>query len=283
MSDQALIEEAVQFGEGGRLCGILTLPASPSTDPRERPVFVFLNSGFLHRVGPHRLYVRLARELSRLGFHSLRVDLSGKGDSPQRAGLANRQTEAADHKDIVQGLESRLGRRVTLVLAGLCSGADDAIRLTSNDDRVVGLFLLDPICFPDEGFETRAFVMKYAHPARYFAWMKGRLERLLSRRETGRIEIDPQAIRDAPTVEELRSAFNSIRERDGRVLAVFTRWATQYYNQAGQLDRVLGMEGYRGFCTELFWRDVEHTYTLDVHRRRLMDVVKTWANARVLP
>jgi hypothetical protein len=280
MSDPALIEETAQFGEGGRLSGILTLPIQPAPDQGKLPVFVFLNSGFLHRVGPHRLYVRLARELSRSGFHSLRIDLSGKGDSPPRPGLNVRQTEAADYGDIVSGLESRLGR-VNIVLAGLCSGADDAIRLTPTDSRIVGLLLLDPICFPDRGYKTRAFVAEYMQPARYIAWLRNWLESPQSRRPKAKVEVDQLAIRDAPTLEELRLAFDSIRERNGRVLSVFTRWATRYYNQAGQLERVLDLRDYQRHCTELFWRDVEHTYTLDVQRRRLMEVARNWATGYV--
>jgi len=61
------------------------------------------------------------------------------------------------------------------------------------------------------------------------------------------------------------------------VLSVFTQYALGYYNQAGQLGRVLGVDGYQQFCTELFWPHAEHTYTLDLHRRRLMEVIKTWA------
>jgi hypothetical protein len=89
--------------------------------------------------------------------------------------------------------------------------------------------------------------------------------------------VDLLARRDVPTPEQLRSAFESIRERDGRVLSVFTQYALQYYNQAGQLGRVLGVHGYQQFCTELFWPHAEHTYTLDLHRRRLIEVIKTWA------
>ena len=60
MSDPVLTEEPLQFGEGGRLFGILTLPGMPPRRAQELPVFVFLNAGLLHRVGPHRLHVRLA-------------------------------------------------------------------------------------------------------------------------------------------------------------------------------------------------------------------------------
>ena len=50
-------------------------------------MFVFLSAGLLHRVGPHGLHVRLARELAQMGFSSLRVDLAGTGDSPPQPRL----------------------------------------------------------------------------------------------------------------------------------------------------------------------------------------------------
>jgi hypothetical protein len=37
------------------------------------------------------------------------------------------------------------------------------------------------------------------------------------------------------------------------------------------------MERYHEFCTELFWPEVDHTYTLELHRRHLMTEIKTWA------
>ena len=276
MSDPVLTEETLQFGEGGRLSGILTRPGVPVRDPPELPVFVFFNAGLLHRVGPHRLYVHLARDLSRMGFSSLRVDLAGKGDSPPRPGLTNQQSAAADYDEILRVLESRLAPG-PLVLAGLCSGADNAIRLAPKDSRVVGLVLLDPVCSPDDGFSARAFVSKYTNTARYVAWLKRRFEAPTTQPARNEGEIDPLTLRDAPTLEQLRSAFECIRERDGRVLSVFTLYALQYYNQAGQLGRVLGVDGYQQFCTELFWPQAEHTYTLDLHRRRLVEVIRTWA------
>jgi hypothetical protein len=273
MSDPVLIEEPLQFGEGGRLFGILTLPSVPFQNPQELPVFVFFNAGLLHRVGPHRLYVHLARDLSRMGFSSLRVDLAGKGDSPSRPGLMNhQQSAAADYEEIQRVLEARVAPG-PLVLAGLCSGADDAIRLSPKDSRVVGLLLLDPVCSPDDGFRRRALVMRYTNTARYIAWWKRRFTRSPKSQE----QLDPLAFRDVPTPEELRSAFESMRGRGGRVLSVFTQYALQFYNQAGQLGRVLGVEGYEQFGTELFWPQAEHTYTLDLHRRLLMEAVKTWA------
>jgi pimeloyl-ACP methyl ester carboxylesterase len=288
MSDQVLTEEPLQFGEGGRLFGILTLPSKPPPNAHELPVFVFLSAGLLHRVGPYNLHVRLGRELAQMGFSSLRVDLAGMGDSPPRPGLSNQQSIAADFAEILGILESRLGR-LPLVLAGLCTGADNAMSLTLQEPRVVGMILLDPMCFPDpglRGFRTRLVFAKYTDPLRYIAWLKRRFRawtRPRGERQEDAKSVDPLALRDLPTRDQLRATFDSIRERDGRVLSVFTHYALGYYNQRGQLGRVLGVNGYQQFCTELFWPNVHHTYPLEVHRRRLMDEIKTWAGNYIRP
>jgi len=285
MPDPTLTEEPLQFGEGGRLFGILTLPSASPGTARELPVFVFLSAGALHRVGPARLHVRLARELARMGFSSLRVDLAGTGDSPPRPGLTNQESVAADGKEIVGVLDSRLGE-LPLVLAGLCSGADNAIRLTPGQPRVIGMVLLDPICFPDDGFEARAAVQKYMNPVRYIAWLQRRFkasEMPREEKEGNDDSADYLAIRDLPTREQLRAAFVSLRQRGGRALSVFTQYALPYYNQSGQLDRILGVDGYRQSCTELFWPRAEHTYPLELHRLRLIEEITTWARGYIGP
>ncbi len=282
MPDAVLREEPLQFGEGGRLFGVLTLPSIPAPNPQALPAFVFLSAGLLHRVGPYRLHVHLGRELAQMGFSSLRVDLAGVGDSPPRPGLTNQQSVAADFAEILGVLDSRLGR-LPLVLAGLCSGADNAPRLALNEPRVIGMVLLDPICFPDHGlrgFRARQRAAKYMNPARYVAWLTRRLKRLTrpsGKKQENAEAVDPLALRDLPTREQMRAAFESVREREGRVLSIFTSYARGYYNHAGQLDRALGVKDYQRFCSEVFWPQVDHTYRLELHRRRLIESIKTWA------
>ena len=297
MSDPALTEEPLQFGEGGRLFGILTSPNVPPYNAQELPVFVFLNAGLLHRVGPRGLHVRLSRELAQLGFSSLRVDLAGTGDSPGRPGLTYPQSVAVDFGEISGVLESRLGR-LPLVLAGLCSGAHNAVRLTPEEPRVIGMVLLDPVCFLDRGFRLRVAVARYTNPVRHFAWLKRRFKALTlprGKKQENDESADPLTLGNSPTREQLqaawgvpnreqlRAAFQSIREREGRVMSVFTQSALEYYNQAGQLGRVLGVEGYQQFCTELFWPQTEHTFPIDLHRRRLIEEIKTWAAGYIRP
>src|ERR1044071_3454942 len=282
MPEHFFREEPLQFGEGGRLFGILTVPSMPPRNAQELPIFVFLSAGLLHRVGPYRLHVRLARELAQMGFSSLRVDLAGTGDSPPRVQLTNQQSVAADFQDIISVLDSRLGC-LSVVLAGLCSGADNAVRLTLVEPRVVGLVLLDPFCIPDSGFRRREFLAKYSNPVRCITWLNRRLKALVTAHAKTQHEdssVDPLRLRDLPTPEQLRQAFETMREREGRVLSIFTRYARRYYNQRGQLRRALGIKRFDRFCTELFWQ-VEHTYTLELHRRRLIDKIKTWAGGYI--
>lgn len=277
MFDHALTEEPIHFGEGGRLFGILTRPSGLPSTARELPVFVFLSAGLLHRVGPVRLHVRLARELARMGFCSFRVDLAGIGDSPQRRGLTNQESVAADYDEIVRALELRVDG-LSIVLGGLCAGADNAIRLTAVDKRVIGMLLLDPVCFADDSFEASAVIARYLTPGRYIAWVKRRLKAVSIPFWQRWKRIDGLALRDIPNRQQLRAAFEAIRERDGRVLSVFTQYALhKYYSQRGQLESVVGVDGYQEFCTELFWPHAEHTYMLELHRRQLIEQVKNWA------
>ena len=292
MSDHALTEEPLHFGEGGRLLGILTRPAASPGNARKLPVFVLLSSGLLHRVGPPRLHVQLARKRARMGFSTLRVDLAGVGDSPPRPGLTNNQSVAADYGEIVSVLESRLGR-LSLVVGGLCSAADNAIKLAPADQRVIGMFLLDMVCYSDDRFSARAFIARhlsscaaarafiagYLNPARYIRALMRRIRAVSVPLRDWFKRVDQSPLRpDIPSREQIRAAFEAIRERDGRVLSVFTQHALHdYYNRRGQLARVAGVDGYWRFCTELFWPEAWHTFDLDAHRRRLIEEVKTWA------
>src|SRR5690606_21333633 len=155
--------------------GILTLPDGAQQHDKKLPVFVLLSSGFMHRVGPRRLYVRLGRMLAQSGFCTFRVDLAGRGESPGRSELRNEQSLQADYREIVSVLEARLGPS-QFVLGGVCSGADNAVTLAQVDQRVVGLLLMDPTCYPDEGFKARQFFRKFANVARYVEWLARKFE-----------------------------------------------------------------------------------------------------------
>ena len=277
-------EIPLQFGDAGRLFGILTLPDKQDGGQLESRVFVFLSAGLMHRIGPHRLHVRLARELAQSGFSSLRVDLAGIGDSPARTGLTYQQSVAQDFEEILSILKSQWGD-VKIILAGLCSAADNAIRLAIDNPQVVGMVLLDPVCEKDKGFRIRArgfrvreLVGKSTSLSNYLGWLNRRIKALTNQSSaSGSAEqVDALSLRDIPSPEQMRAAFESINRRNGRVLCVFSSYALRYYNQIGQLGRVLELEDYERFCTELFSPHAEHNYPLESHRYQLIEAIKAW-------
>ena len=87
-----LNERALAFGESGSLFGILGSPDVP--DP-QRPAVLIPNTGVIHRVGPSRMHVELARALAAAGVVSLRLDNANLGDSETVPGRSS-DTSALD-------------------------------------------------------------------------------------------------------------------------------------------------------------------------------------------
>jgi pimeloyl-ACP methyl ester carboxylesterase len=272
-------EEALHFGEGGRLFGILTTPVR-GHDASSAPVFVLLNAGLLHRVGPFRMHVRLARALAYSGFATVRLDLSGRGDSPRRPGMNTLESVPLDHADVDALLRSRFGP-VPRVFAGLCAGADNAVRFSLRDPHTVGLVLLDPVTDAVPGYRRALLVQQLTTPGRYAAALKRTSRSLgLAPADTARrvTTTNPLALRDLPTREDMRTALEAIHTRRGHVLAVFTSYALDYYSAEGQLASALGLDPGQQYCTERFWPEAEHTYTLESHRQRVISEIVGWAN-----
>jgi alpha-beta hydrolase superfamily lysophospholipase len=140
-------EQACRFGEDGHLFGIL----SRSTPPGDRPAILMLNAGAIHHVGPNRLYVTLARQLSARGFACLRIDIEGIGDSVLRAeGRENHPYPITAVEDTNAAIDflKRLGYKRFIAL-GLCSGAHTAFHaaLQLEHQRLDDVVLINPWYF----------------------------------------------------------------------------------------------------------------------------------------
>jgi pimeloyl-ACP methyl ester carboxylesterase len=147
-------EEAVFFAQDGLRFGILHRANEARAD---LPAIILLNAGTVHRMGPHRLYVRMAREWARLGFHVFRVDISGIGDSPAETGTTENVCYPPRHLVDVASAMDFLRTRLPIerfILAGLCSGADNAFQVALRDERVVGAVMMNPRTFCVHDLET---------------------------------------------------------------------------------------------------------------------------------
>jgi hypothetical protein len=115
-------ERAVRFGPDRQLFGILS---EPNDSGGAAPAVILLNTNFEYRVGPHRLYVPLARELAARGHVVFRYDLGGIGDSATPPGASENVAYPGhaleDARAAVAFIKEHApGRRV--IVAGLCSG-----------------------------------------------------------------------------------------------------------------------------------------------------------------
>lgn len=174
-----LPEEPIRFGRDNALFGILSRPACAPSGEAPPPI-ILLSAGTVHRIGPHRWYVQLARRFAALGFPVLRVDLSGIGDSAAPAGctenLCYPRDMLEDVDEAMRLLTSRTGAG-RFVLAGLCSGGDITFQKALADPRVASAVIINPRTFCVNDLED---VETYKR-ARYW------LDALLDRRKLSRL------------------------------------------------------------------------------------------------
>ena len=166
-------ERPVLLGEQKSLLGIVTEPPRDVAS-ESAPGVVLINAGLVHRIGPNRLYVKLARQLAALGLPVLRFDLSGLGDSRARTdGVPIDERAVVETRTAMSYLAStrQLER---FVLVGLCSGADDAFRTACADPRVVGLLLIDPCLYPSTSHTVHGYLRRLIRPRAWVSLLTGK-------------------------------------------------------------------------------------------------------------
>lgn len=272
MQSPAIESTPIIFGSSG-LFGIRTTPLERSNSVG----LVMLNSGMIPCAGPFRLHVEIARAAGDLGFTTVRLDQSGKGESPTRPGLSVEESVLLDYDEVIADL-ARLGIQQT-ILMGMCSGAVDALRIADQRQSVVGLVLLDGFV----GLTTRWHLQRFATRMRNLI-TRGplySLNRLLLRRRSQTDKTAPEE--DSPILTDLqnwgaldlRPAYANVLGRDARILAIFARNFFPY-NHAGQLRNYISPEVGDANLEERFFEEADHTYTLTQHRNRLIALVQNW-------
>jgi alpha-beta hydrolase superfamily lysophospholipase len=276
-------EEPVLLGPGADVVGILTRAAAGAVQ-QERPAVIFLSAGVIHRVGPHRLHVTMARHLARRGFTALRLDVSGVGDSPLHGGLSFRQQAVADARAAMDRLTALAGAR-RFVLFGLCSGADNGLATALEDDRVVGLVLVDPYTYPTLRSRLRKAVARARQlgtARRVVAWAARLAARRIGervRRTLGQAE-DPRESsgREPPPAETLGRLLESLVARRVRVLACYSGALEENYNHEDQIFEI--WPGLRDRVDRAFFPRANHVFTELAARRALVTAVSDWLDAR---
>ncbi len=274
-------QTAVSFGPQKAIVGVYT---EPDTQWPDVPVMLLFNAGLLPRQGPHRINVRIARELAAIGMASLRFDLSGLGDS-QAIGSesGNRAQSVRDLQAAMDFLEQSYGTRRFLAF-GVCSGAVIVFDLAQADSRVASILMFD-------GFWYRSrWTMPIRHLKRLRAMgFRGALEAVQRRlRGTQRpseaaAEV-PQIFADYqgnPPIETYVEVMQRLVDQGVDVQIVYGGSFTDYYSYSSQYKHVFQAYPFYSRMKCQYEPDIDHTFITKRSQQGILDVIRRWGKTHM--
>jgi len=264
-------EKVLGFRKTSSLIGIMTEPGAAGWIKR-KPAVLFWNAGILHRVGPYRLYVDMARNLAKMGFLTVRFDLSGKGDSePRRDKLLEKERAIRDVREVMDLVSTKTGIE-KFVLIGLCSGADEAFPTAVEDRRVAGLVMLDGFAYRTFRFYVPHYLMRLFIWQRWKKFMVRKLQGFLVR---GEKKLD-DFVREFPPREEVKADLLSLIDKGVNLLFVYSgEIKTLYIYREQFVDMFKPIKLNENLQLEYFEK-ATHTYTRLDDRKMLMTCICDW-------
>ena len=277
IQETAITETTCQFGPGDALFGILTKP-DPTKAVAGAPIAVILNAGIVHRIGPFRLHVNLARELAEKGFSTLRMDLSGLGDSQARPGKLNAGDDRAvlDVADALDFLTQATGTQ-RFVILGLCSGAFNAHQVAVKDERIIGTVFMDGIVFRTFGFYFRWYLSRLFN----FRYWRNALKRRFFSQNQSVGESEGDALAEGEFFGEDLDRDSVIKDLKGmldrgvRLLFLYTDGYDDICGRS-QFREMYGLRPDDGQLQVEYYPKSEHTFRLIENRRAACQRVTSW-------
>ncbi len=272
-------EQVCQFGPERNLVGILCEPEEKDLRS-ELPVLIMLNAGLIHRIGPHRMSVDLARMLAERGIRSLRFDKGDHGDSTENAGGQSDDERAyLDVKSAMDYVEQKkLGRN--FVLFGLCSGADDSFAIALRDARVVGTVQLDGHGFWTLWSHVVHYLPRILRAQSLFNYFRRSLSRGFRSNGLDSLALQWSLRRPFGDKQEVERGVQSLVDRGAEMLYFYTGGVQYYYNYAGQYFDMFKSLDPKGKIKVVYYPDVDHTYSFTAHRGRMFAALADWYMSR---
>jgi pimeloyl-ACP methyl ester carboxylesterase len=270
------IEHIARVGADERIVGLVTLPDKPRPGA---PGLVLMNAGVIHRIGPHRFNVKLARAAAQDGITSIRIDLSGLGDTPNATTASHfGQQSIRDLQAAMDHLEQHHGIR-RFIVYGLCSGAVNGYRLALADERVAGLLMFDGYVYPTwKTHIVRRLVRFRALP--WSALLRKPLQWLRRQKPAERAPELGESSDDThlgiPTRPEFAQAMQTLVTRGTSVYLVYSGSFLESHNYAGQLRDAFGGAMFLDHVRYDFMADVDHTVTSLASQRKVLAAIRDW-------
>jgi pimeloyl-ACP methyl ester carboxylesterase len=268
------MEQVLHLGPERNLIAVWTPPVG-----RPMPLnVVFVNAGVIHRVGPHRLHVKLARCLARQGVGCARFDLSGVGDSlAPRDGVDFRSQAVRDVRAVMDDLATRSGI-TSFALVGMCSGAAHSQAAALVDRRVKGVFLIDGYVYPSWRSSWHFLLMMlraygpWQTTARLVRALKTRLrQRLRAEQTSSAISSDTRR-----SAKEFAQDMRALTQRQVQVCLMFTGSVLEVFAYPDHLRHQFAPAAWLDQVGCLFEPNVDHTLTLQGFQRHLANRLVPW-------
>lgn len=283
---------------GESLMGLLHAPDEAAGNAAELGIVVVVG-GPQYRVGSHRQFVLLARDLCNAGYPVLRFDYRGMGDSggdyPGEADYVGLGTIDDDIRAAIDTLVERHRGVRRVALWGLCDAASAIAFYASRDPRVAGIALLNPWVRTEAGlaqthlrhhYGRRALSAEFwrrvrrgevdlVRSSREFAattwtWLRQAAARFIAGGPT-------EAFEDAPDLPLPERVLRALRRYRGRVLVIlsgqdvtgseFDRMVLARPAMAEWARRpevaVERMDAANHTYSRAVWREQVHTWTRD--------------------
>jgi alpha-beta hydrolase superfamily lysophospholipase len=297
------IERPLRFGDDAALVGVLSEPAGPAAlSRRTETAVLMLNVGGNYRIGPNRVYVKLARQLAAAGYQAFRMDVGGIGDSRVDAGFSSasmyRIDATADVSAAIDMLAARGCKRFYLL--GICSGSYLAFQTALADPRVSGQVLMNSRLLEWDATRSgpwQSSMQQYYKSTRYYQRALLRSE-VYARLLRGHIDVRGiagrlwtlaearmkrallRALGGATPQEDVLARFKQLSERGADTLVVMSEADDGLdYMEFHLGRRGARMKGRPGFRMVLI-EDADHTFSTVASQRAVIDTVRSHLDAR---
>lgn len=276
-------ESVCKFGKNGHLFGVLTQPAD-DVRVEGAPIALILNAGIVHRIGPFRMNVDIARQLASIGYSTLRMDLSGLGDSGVRTGKMEIENRAElDVQDAMTHLSETTGTN-KFVIVGLCSGAYNAHCVCVKDNRIVGAVFMDGIVFRTLGYFLRH---KIGRLFKLRFW-RNAIKRRRLKRLRGTATDESSAFAESEffggelSKDKVIQDLAKLMNRGVQMLFLYTDGYDDICGR-NQFREMYGLRPDDGQLQVEYYPKSEHTFRLTENRRTACDRVTSWFQTRFVP
>lgn len=275
------METAHNIDPASNLIGISIVP--DDSVGTGRPGVILINAGFLHRVGPNRMNTTVARKLAEAGFASMRMDLSGLGDSMNRIGaVEDYESVSVDLNKAMEFMATNFGLK-SFVLVGLCSGANDTARKAIWDDRIVGLVNIDGL-----GYRTKRFYVNHlflhllrrvAQPARwrrlYHRYLENAKNRSSNKEIRKSILMNTVAYTDW-SLDEAGDNFVKLAKRGVKMHFIYTGGVSGFYNYRTQFWDIFVNYDFLGMASSSYFPATDHLNMLQHQRQEVQENIVNW-------